>query len=67
MNISGPKHRQRFLCELRVAGIGYVGAGNSTNKKDAQSNAAKDFIQYLVRNGQINEKDVPVEVSFFII
>lgn len=46
-----------------MAGIGYVGAGNSTNKKDAQSNAAKDFVQYLVRNGQVNERDVPVEVS----
>ncbi|KAI5701615.1 hypothetical protein M8J75_011364 [Diaphorina citri] len=60
---AGPKHRQRFLCELRIAGIGYVGAGNSTNKKDAQTNAAKDFVQYLVRSGQVNERDVPVEVS----
>ncbi|XP_026676773.1 LOW QUALITY PROTEIN: ATP-dependent RNA helicase A-like [Diaphorina citri] len=58
---AGPKHRQRFLCELRIAGIGYVGAGNSTNKKDAQTNAAKDFVQYLVRSGQVNERDVPVE------
>ena len=31
---TGPKHRQRFLCELRVPGtFDYVGAGNSTNKK----------------------------------
>uniref|UniRef100_A0A8D9BUX7 Dosage compensation regulator n=1 Tax=Cacopsylla melanoneura TaxID=428564 RepID=A0A8D9BUX7_9HEMI len=60
---AGPKHRQRFLCELRVGGIGYVGAGNSTNKKDAQTNAAKDFLQYLVRNGQVNQNEVPVEVS----
>lgn len=41
-----------------------MAVGNSTNKKDAQTNAAKDFVQYLVRNGQVNERDVPVEVRF---
>ncbi|KAK0088841.1 hypothetical protein PV325_010438 [Microctonus aethiopoides] len=56
---TGPKHRQRFLCELRVTGFDYVGAGNSTNKKDAQANASRDFINYLVRTGHVNEKDVP--------
>lgn len=33
---TGPKHRQRFLCEVRVTGHPYVGAGNSTSKKDAE-------------------------------
>ena len=33
---TGPKHRQRFLCELRVTGFDYVACGNSTNKKDSQ-------------------------------
>ncbi|KAK7867141.1 hypothetical protein R5R35_005856 [Gryllus longicercus] len=58
---TGPKHRQRFLCEVRVDGFDYVGAGNSTNKKDAQSNAARDFVQYLVRQALVNANDVPGE------
>ena len=56
---TGPKHRQRFLCELRVQGFNYVACGNSTNKKDAQSNAAKDFINFLVRQGQMLPNEVP--------
>ncbi|CAN8020629.1 unnamed protein product [Ixodes persulcatus] len=59
---TGPRHRQRFLCEVRVEGYDYVGAGNSTNKKDAQTNAARDFLQYLVRNGLISQGEVPVEI-----
>lgn len=61
--IIGPKHRQRFLCELRIPGFDYVGAGNSTNKKDAQGNAAKDYVNYLVRTGRVNANDVPKESS----
>lgn len=37
----------------------YIGVGNSTNKKDAQSNAAKDFVSYLVRQGHVAASDVP--------
>ncbi|XP_076321258.1 LOW QUALITY PROTEIN: ATP-dependent RNA helicase A-like [Tachypleus tridentatus] len=58
---TGPKHRQRFLCEVRVPGFDYTGVGNSTNKKDAQTNAARDFLQYLVRIGKLNQSEVPVE------
>jgi ATP-dependent RNA helicase A len=60
----GPKHRQRFLCEVRIEGHNYVGAGNSANKKDAQSNAAKDFVQFLVRQGLLNPSEIPEGVSF---
>ncbi|XP_031346479.1 dosage compensation regulator isoform X1 [Photinus pyralis] len=60
---TGPKHRQRFLCEVRVAGYTYVGAGNSTNKKDAQSNASRDFVSFLVRQGHVNSKDVPTDLG----
>ncbi|XP_026462459.1 dosage compensation regulator isoform X3 [Ctenocephalides felis] len=56
---TGPKHRQRFLCEVRVPTFDYVGAGNSTNKKDAQSNASKDFINYLVRMAHVKAEEVP--------
>lgn len=64
---SGPKNRQRFLCEVRVDGFSYVGAGNSGNKKDAQANAVKDFVQYLVRQGKIPASQVPMEVCMFFI
>ena len=37
----------------------YLGVGNSTNKKDAQTNAALDFCQYLVRIGSLNQSDLP--------
>ena len=33
--------------------------GNSTNKKDAQANCAKDFVQFLVRQGLVPQSDVP--------
>lgn len=58
----GPKHRQRFLCELRVQGFNYVGAGNSTVKKDAEKNAARDFVNFLVRSGNVLAADVPGDV-----
>lgn len=33
--------------------------GNSTNKKDAQSNAARDFVNYLVRINELKSEEVP--------
>jgi dsRNA-specific ribonuclease len=65
--LPGPKHRQRFLCEVRVGGFDYVGVGNSGNKKDSQSNAANDFVQYLVRQGHLNASDIPEGVSWWIV
>ncbi|KAJ1362716.1 hypothetical protein KIN20_022375 [Parelaphostrongylus tenuis] len=50
---------QRFKCELRVPGHSYVGLGNSLNKKDAATNAALDFCNYLVRQGLLKSSDVP--------
>jgi hypothetical protein len=54
------KHAQRFKCEVRVGSYNYIGIGNSTNKKDAQSNAALDFCQFLVRSGSLNQNDLPM-------
>jgi len=45
--------------QCRIPGFDYVAAGNSTNKKDAQTNAAKDMVQYLVRCGQLSASEVP--------
>lgn len=56
---TGAKHRPRFKCEVQVAGFDYIGVGNSTNKKDAQANAARDMVNYLVRLGHIKQADVP--------
>lgn len=55
----GNKNRQKFMCEVRVEGFNYAGMGNSTNKKDAQSNAARDFVNYLVRINEVKSEEVP--------
>lgn len=47
------------MCEVRVEGYNYIGMGNSTNKKDAQSNAARDFVNYLVRINEVKSEEVP--------
>ncbi|XP_021354565.1 ATP-dependent RNA helicase A-like protein, partial [Mizuhopecten yessoensis] len=44
---------------VRVEGFDYIGVGNSTNKKDAQANSAKDLTQHLVRQGLIQQSEVP--------
>ncbi|VDO94441.1 unnamed protein product [Heligmosomoides polygyrus] len=56
---------QRFKCELRVPGHSYVGMGNSLNKKDAGTNAAMDFCNYLVRQGLLKASEVPALEVFF--
>lgn len=61
--ILGPKHRLRFLCEVKVPGYHYIGVGNSTNKKDAEKNAARDFISFLVRNGDMASEPVLANTS----
>lgn len=45
--------------QVRVDGFNYIGMGNSTNKKDAQTNAARDFVSYLVRIGEMTAAEVP--------
>ncbi|XP_056266450.1 LOW QUALITY PROTEIN: ATP-dependent RNA helicase A [Pseudoliparis swirei] len=56
---AGNKNRQKFMCEARVESYSYTGMGNSTNKKDAQTNAARDFVNYLVRTGEMRAEEVP--------
>uniref|UniRef100_A0A914H0Z7 RNA helicase n=1 Tax=Globodera rostochiensis TaxID=31243 RepID=A0A914H0Z7_GLORO len=51
--------KSRFICQLTVAGINYVGLGNSTSKKESQANAARDFGHFLVREGFINASEIP--------
>ncbi|RXM28347.1 ATP-dependent RNA helicase A-like protein [Acipenser ruthenus] len=54
---TGNKNRQKFTCEVRVEGFNYTAMGNSTNKKDAQANAARDYVNYLVRIGETLESE----------
>ena len=42
-----------------MPGYNYVGVGNSTSKKDSQANAARDFVQFLVRQGEVTAGEVP--------
>lgn len=44
---------------MRIEGYNYIGMGNSTNKKDAQANAARDFVNYLVRTKEVSPGEVP--------
>lgn len=46
---------------MKIQGFRYVGFGNSTNKKDAEKNAARDFVNFLVREGKVREQDLPIE------
>ena len=55
----GKNKQMRFISELRVEGFAYQAIGNSTNKKDAQANAARDFCQYLVRTNEVKSEEVP--------
>ena len=42
-----------------------MAVGNSTSKKDAQTHAARDFLNYCVRAGKIQQQEVPeFNVSF---
>lgn len=48
---------------MRLPPHPYVAAGNSTNKKDAERNAARDFVNFLVRSGKMNPNDVPSDAG----
>lgn len=58
-NAGGGSRRTQVKCELRVPGQPYVGIGISQNKKDAATNAARDFAQYLVRANLLDANEVP--------
>jgi ATP-dependent RNA helicase A len=62
----GTKFSLRFICEVSVTGHNYVGVGNSTNKKDAQGNASKDFLSYLIRQGFVTADSLPSVCSEII-
>jgi len=57
-------YRQTYVCEVVVSDYSYVGKGSASNKKDAQTRAAWDFCDYLVKEGKMTETELPTrEVS----
>ncbi|VDM47956.1 unnamed protein product [Toxocara canis] len=58
-NNTGGRGRARFKCELRVPGQPHVGLGVSMNKKDAATNAARDFAQFLIRQKLLDPCEMP--------
>lgn len=48
-----------YMFQCRVDGHAYVAIGNSTSKKDAQTNAARDFAQFLIRSGLMQASEIP--------
>jgi len=61
----GTKYSQRFICEVSISGHNYVGVGNSTNKRDAQGNASKDYLLYMIRQGLVSADSLPPASSFY--
>ena len=55
---NSPFH-QTYVCELVAPGISYVGKGAAGNKKDAQTRAAWDFCDYLLKEGKMKEEELP--------
>lgn len=60
-------NRTVFKCELRLPGYNYIGFGSSNSKKDAMSNAARDFGYFMIREGHLHSVDLPqLNVSCFL-
>uniref|UniRef100_A0A7E4VNZ7 RNA helicase n=1 Tax=Panagrellus redivivus TaxID=6233 RepID=A0A7E4VNZ7_PANRE len=54
-----PTDQMRFSCELKVAGIDYVGLGVSSSKKAAMSAAAKSFGIWMLSQQKLSAADLP--------
>ncbi|CAK8692261.1 uncharacterized protein LOC143461861 [Clavelina lepadiformis] len=55
----GERPDQTFRCELRVGGYKFVGVGEAPSKKDAQTDAAWNFADFLVKQGDLKKTDLP--------
>ena len=51
-----------FVLQVQVEGFDYVGLGSATNKKDAETNAAKDFCGFLIGAGIIPADSFPEDL-----
>uniref|UniRef100_A0A1A9UTB4 DRBM domain-containing protein n=1 Tax=Glossina austeni TaxID=7395 RepID=A0A1A9UTB4_GLOAU len=56
----GFNRRKRFLCELSVSEYPYRALGNSKVREDAERNAFRDFMNYLVRSDKFPADAVPI-------
>lgn len=49
-----------YFSTVAPTGFPYVGQGTAQTRKEAQTAAAWDFIDYLVKQGLVNEMDLPL-------
>lgn len=54
-----PNGPQRFNYEVKLPDIDHVGIGGGSNKKDAEAEAARDMLKYLMESGFIAKNSVP--------
>ncbi|XP_078384818.1 ATP-dependent RNA helicase A protein-like [Oculina patagonica] len=54
-----PATQGTFKFQIQIEGFDYVGLGSATNKKDAETNAAKDFCGFLIGAGIIPPDSFP--------
>ena len=44
-----------------MTGYKFIGVGEAVSKKDAQTDAAWNFAEFLVQNGQLKKEDLPAK------
>jgi len=52
------EHTKRHMCQLVVNGYPFKGSGDAVSKKDAKIMAATEFVNYLIGQNIIAEKEV---------
>ncbi|KAG8227425.1 hypothetical protein J437_LFUL000434 [Ladona fulva] len=57
VHTTGPTGNPKYFCKIRIGGYDYIGTGISTKKKDALEDAARDFVDYLLKNNIISSKE----------
>nr|XP_026692505.1 uncharacterized protein LOC100180184 isoform X2 [Ciona intestinalis] len=60
----GERPEQTFRCELRVNNYKFVGVGEAESKKEAQTEAAWNFADYLVKQGDLLAEELPPRTKF---
>ena len=54
-----PNSKVMYIAEMHAISFTYVGKGCAGNKKDAQTRAAWDFVDYLIRCKKLTDAEVP--------
>ena len=56
-----------MYAQVQIEGFDYVGLGSATSKKDAETNAAKDFCGFLIGAGIIPPDSFPDDLFVSIV